>query len=152
MKTKERTLVILLVVLAVLLGLWAVLKNTAGEEDASSSGAAGDGTVLLGGSSDEVKRIEWTADGHTLALEQVEDETADASSASSSSESAGSTLWIWPDDTTLPVNQTKAAGLASTLTGLTASRYLGADRDPADLHGAGLYDLHLLGMRRFLCG
>lgn len=132
MKTKERTLVILLVVLAVLLGLWAVLKNTAGEEDASSSGAAGDGTVLLGGTSDEVQRIEWTADGHTLALEQVEDETADASSASSSSESAGSTLWIWPDDTTLPVNQTKAAGLASTLTGLTASRYLGADRDPAD--------------------
>lgn len=141
MKTKQRTLVILAVALVVLLALWAVLKNTAGEQDASSSsGAAEDGTVLLGGSSDEVKRIEWTADGQTLALEQVEDETADASSAadssassaSSSSEGAESTLWIWPDDTTLPVNQTKAASLASTLNGLTASRYLGADRDPAD--------------------
>lgn len=141
MKTKQRTLVILAVALVVLLALWAVLKNTAGEQDASSSsGAAEDGTVLLGGSSDEVKRIEWTADGQTLALEQVKDETADASSAadssassaSSSSEGAESTLWIWPDDTTLPVNQTKAASLASTLNGLTASRYLGADRDPAD--------------------
>lgn len=141
MKTKQRTLVILAVALVVLLALWAVLKNTAGEQDASSSsGAAEDGTVLLGGSSDEVKRIEWTADGQTLALEQAKDETADASSAadssassaSSSSEGAESTLWIWPDDTTLPVNQTKAASLASTLNGLTASRYLGADRDPAD--------------------
>lgn len=141
MKTKQRTLVILAVALVVLLALWAVLKNTAGEEDASSSsGAAEDGTVLLGGTSDEVQRIEWTADGQTLALEQVKDETADASSAadssassaSSSSEGAESTLWIWPDDTTLPVNQTKAASLASTLNGLTASRYLGADRDPAD--------------------
>lgn len=139
MKTKQRTLVILAVALVVLLALWAVLKNTAGAEDtSSSSGAAEDGTVLLGGSSDEVKRIEWTADGQTLALEQVEDETADASSAaddsasSASSEGAVSTLWIWPDDTTLPVNQTKAASLASTLNGLTASRYLGADRDPAD--------------------
>lgn len=141
MKTKQRTLVILAVALVVLLALWAVLKNTAGEQDASSSsGAAEDGTVLLGGSSDGVKRIEWTADGQTLALEQAKDETADASSAadssassaSSSSEGAESTLWIWPDDTTLPVNQTKAASLASTLNGLTASRYLGADRDPAD--------------------
>lgn len=127
MKTKQRTLVILAVVLAVLLALWAVLQNTAGESASSSSGAAGDGTVLLGGSSDEVKRIEWTAGGQTLALEQA----ADDSASSASSEGAVSTLWIWPDDTTLPVNQTKAASLASTLNGLTASRYLGAGRDPA---------------------